>query len=114
MSDWKYVIFEKGLFQVPVLFPSLLVHADVAHAVMPVLLRGDTNRGRIVSAGSIPAPIVPGAYGKSETLQMSARPCDRTIINTVGYSPSYVPDMSEQIERVCVLAHAKAVVETFR
>lgn len=100
--SWKYVIMRVGNAEVPVIFPDRMVHALVADAlkgyfaaeamiVMPPELRSRETRERLrsqivpVSAGDCNL-IVTEAFGKSDTLKLSARPHDESALNTHPYT----------------------------
>lgn len=83
----KYIIFqvndEKGepSHEVPIIFPKLLVHADVARAMKYCDgIRG----GEVVSAGFIDVDPL-RCYGTSESLNIGSREKDRSVINASDY-----------------------------
>jgi hypothetical protein len=80
----KYVMFaitQDGLtHNVPVLFPTSLIHADVA----AVLLTGPLKGYQVVSAGE-GTILSLGLHGKSTTLGLSSRVIDSKILNTIDY-----------------------------
>jgi hypothetical protein len=83
---------EKGLEQeIPVLFPSLLVHIEVARAMKPCMHRHFENTDiSVVSAGDFNA-IDCECSGGSETLRVNSRPQDGNIILSHDYLHGIVP-----------------------
>ncbi|EDW2059121.1 hypothetical protein S045_001887 [Salmonella enterica subsp. enterica serovar Oslo] len=87
----KYIILRlegKIPREVPVIFSDLLVHADVA-STMAVMIKEDSNNAsitdvRVVSAGFCNTAVE--CYGKSESLNITSRDIDDTVINTVDYT----------------------------
>lgn len=86
----KYVMFEVKLnlttMSVPVLFPNLVVHKEVADA-MAMCLRRHWRGAEIkpVSAGFISQLEVAKAHGKSESMgDLESRPIDADIIMLGG------------------------------
>lgn len=67
----KYVMFSKVgktlTHHVPIIFPSTMVHADVAAAIAPLL-----EGFEITSAGETNGNLGASCYGSSETLGLSA------------------------------------------
>ncbi|EGB8646316.1 hypothetical protein H8N91_001743 [Salmonella enterica] len=87
----KYIILRldgKIPREVPVIFPDLLVHADVARAMTAMIKEGSSNTNitdvRVVSAGFCNTAVE--CHGKSETLNIASRDIDNTVINTVDYT----------------------------
>lgn len=87
----KYIILRldgKIPREVPVIFPDLLVHADVARATTAMIKEDSSNMNitdvRVVSAGFCNTAV--DCYGKSETLNIASRDIDNTVINTVDYT----------------------------
>lgn len=88
----KYIILRlegKIPREVPVIFPNLLVHADVASAIT-TMIQADTDTStsitdiRVVSAGFCDTAV--GCYGRSESLNITSRDIDDAVINTVDYT----------------------------
>lgn len=75
MSDTKYIVWDDGLNEVPIIFPSTVTHKDMARPF----------RGNIVSAGFVMFGVEAGlpiayAYGKSESLNIDSRKEDSILI----------------------------------
>lgn len=91
MAEWKYVMFELNRRHFPVLFPGELIHADVARAMgyavreHAVATSPNDWSSKPVSAGFCGSLIVTSAHGKSETLGLSSRSEDRSLINLWPY-----------------------------
>lgn len=66
---WKYVMLNNGTLNVPIIFPALLVHADVALAIKAQL----PGKWAVISAGTIEDITTAGVGGSSETLGTSSR-----------------------------------------
>ncbi|HFE7520463.1 TPA: hypothetical protein ACGAD2_000931 [Salmonella enterica subsp. enterica serovar Newport] len=87
----KYIILRlegKIPREVPVIFSDLLVHADVA-STMAVMIKEDNNNTsitdvRVVSTGFCNTAVE--CHGKSESLNITSRDIDDTVINTVDYT----------------------------
>lgn len=94
----KYIILRlegKITREVPVIFPNLLVHADVASAITN-MIQADTDTStstststsitgiRVVSAGFCDTAV--GCHGRSESLNITSRDIDDAVINTVDYT----------------------------
>lgn len=102
---WKYVIVQVGNTEVPIVFPSRLVHSMVVDAVKDIfvaearlLTRGILPKGSMgklrneitaVSAGECEM-IVRSASGSSETLGIASRPDDKDRINTHPYTGGFI------------------------
>ncbi|EDU6365892.1 TPA: hypothetical protein MM834_003353 [Salmonella enterica subsp. houtenae] len=87
----KYIILRldgKIPREVPVIFPDLLVHADVARTMATTIKEDSSNTNitdvRVVSAGFCNTAVE--CFGKSETLNIASRDIDNTVINTVDYT----------------------------
>jgi hypothetical protein len=81
----KYINFEielDGVIKnVPIIFPSFLVHADMRDAIAPLLEKLD---GNLVSAGEV--TVEAGAtHGHSETCGVKSRFSDALIITHYDY-----------------------------
>lgn len=83
----KYVMFEKrtkGMSHlVPIIFPSSLVHADVAEALKTVL-----KGYKPTSAGEV-SPMIMAAHGESTTLKLKANPRDTQVIMLNDYGVGF-------------------------
>lgn len=101
---WKYVIVKVGNTEVPVIFPSRMVHALVvdhikdyfvgeAKMVTPFLAKASLRQLRdqlvAVSAGECEI-IVRSASGSSETLGIASRPDDKNRINMHPYTGGFL------------------------
>ncbi len=87
----KYIIFEcsppeaEFIIVVPIVFPNLLCHADVAEALKPLFLKHMWSAAP-VSAGSVNVVLRSDACsGKSETLGLSSGPDDAMRITFNDY-----------------------------
>ncbi|EEG5670946.1 hypothetical protein G3G77_002000 [Salmonella enterica] len=87
----KYIILRldgKIPREVPVIFPDLLVHADVAEAMTAMIKEDSSNTNitnvRVVSAGFCNTAVE--CFGKSESLDIASRDIDDTVINTWDYT----------------------------
>ncbi|HGA5503405.1 TPA: hypothetical protein ACISZU_000181 [Salmonella enterica subsp. enterica serovar Potsdam] len=87
----KYIILRldgKLPRDVPVIFPELLVHADVAKAMTAMIKEDSDNIHitdiRVVSAGFCNTAVE--CHGRSESLNIASREIDDTVINTVDYT----------------------------
>ncbi|EMW9316467.1 hypothetical protein AAE121_005212 [Salmonella enterica] len=87
----KYIILRldgKIPREVPVIFPDLLVHTDVARTMATMIKEGSSNTNitdvRVVSAGFCNTTVK--CFGKSETLNIASRDIDDTVINTWDYT----------------------------
>lgn len=88
----KYIILRlngKIPREVPVIFPDLLVHADVAKAIT-AMIQADHDTCfnvtgiHVVSAGFCDTGV--RCHGKSESLNITSREIDDAVINTVDYT----------------------------
>lgn len=90
----KYVMIKcsKGILdvRVPVIFPDLMMHADVAR-YMEALLRRENNfdSAKPVSAGFYD-PMDGAVSGKSESLDLKSDPQDEQTIFTYQYTHGQV------------------------
>lgn len=95
MAKLKYVMFECNGNMLPVLFPELLVHRDVAFGVEKAVAQSRYNPLMIgsISAGFVTVRLegnqgvannetllVATAYGESESLGLKSEPEDSEII----------------------------------
>jgi hypothetical protein len=85
----KYVMFSvtiSGLARkVPIIFPDILVHKEVAHGMKPVFARHFENCTAVpVSAGDYD-PVTNVCSGKSDTLKLESDPTDGPVISTYDY-----------------------------
>ena len=82
---FKYVMLEidNGAFKrrLPIIFPDILVHADVAAAVQSLPMMGEAKP---IAAGSIDL-MAAACHGRSSTLNVSAGETDAELINTFPY-----------------------------
>lgn len=105
MADWKYIMWEANGYKVPVIFPNVLIHADVAqymgHVIREHVVREQRGNwsSKVESAGFLSGMIVTGVHGESESMGgVKSVESDRTVINTWPYA--YGRDdcvMSEQL-----------------
>lgn len=84
----KYVMFEQDMGQVkrkiPILFPTHLVHRDIAELVEKIMREKYKWNIKLVSAGEF--NYVDGTtYGKSTTLNMASNPDDGPVIQMYDY-----------------------------
>lgn len=82
---FKYVMLEMPCGgvrrRIPIIFPDILVHADVAAAVQSLPMMGEAKP---IAAGSIDL-MAAECHGKSTTLNVSAGETDAELINTFPY-----------------------------
>lgn len=84
---FKYIVLEvdrkeAGLQRLPIIFPDILVHADVAEAIMR-LPNFVQHKATVVSAGD--CSIEAQCSGHSETLNLNSDAGDTDLINTFPY-----------------------------
>jgi len=85
----KYIMFEDAEGRkMPVIFPELLVHADVAK----VIQRAMPNPVKIKSAGFVILGADVHTHGESETLGVKGRDIDAAYIVS-GDAGAYMPEM---------------------
>ncbi len=106
--SWKYVIMKVGNTEVPVIFPSRLVHCLIAENIKDYFVdeartvtrgldlpKGSTKKLRDeivpVSAGDLELRVL-SANGSSETLGIGARPNDKDAINAHPYTGGYISE----------------------
>ena len=75
MNYMKYIMFDNGMYDVPVIFSNAEDHGDTARPYL--------NRGwQVLSAGMIDfSPEGLRCYGDSHSLKVKARPEDSDIVN---------------------------------
>lgn len=92
MMSFKYVNINVRLgefsFDVPIMFPDKLVHADVAAVMVAVVRRSfpGAKSVEVVSAGELGCLEVDGTHGGSSTLHVGSRPDDERMINSYDYA----------------------------
>lgn len=88
MADWKYIMLEVDGTHVPVLFPPVLVHEDVARHMKAVTEKTLKAPVELVSAGFVTGLIASSCNGKSESLNglKSRGAIDRALINEYPYA----------------------------
>ncbi|WP_260524279.1 hypothetical protein [Serratia sp. PL7] len=73
--------------EIPIIFPDNLVHADVVNAMRMLVAYPGIEDATVVSAGYCNLNLSAECYGKSETLGISSRESDDSIvINTYDYT----------------------------
>lgn len=83
---WKYIMVKVDDRQVPILFPSELVHADVwKYLRRPFYDAAKMGDPSVVSAGFVEGLAVAVSMGESETLGIESREEDARIINNHPY-----------------------------
>lgn len=85
----KYIMFERRLAErtvqkIPIIFPSHMVHADVAAALKDQLKMGSTGEVRVVSAGDV-CLYATSTHASSSTLGIVSQPNDVSVINLIDY-----------------------------
>jgi hypothetical protein len=85
MMGWKYVMFQNKLKYYPIIFPSDLVHVELATVVRLIIPVIDKVQPMPVSAGVVEQLYVRDVGGDSETLKMSSDSGDEDIINRYKY-----------------------------
>lgn len=95
----KYIMFEvtQGDLKrkVPIIFPSTLVHSEVAKALCKI----SGLSSRIVGAGELTIRTT-GCHGKSTTLKIGSKSDDTKIINTYDYSFGIENVMTDEIDKM--------------
>lgn len=86
----KYVMFVRKIgtmeYAYPIIFPDVLVHADVAK----FMHRGDLRDAHLDSAGFI-SPIAMECHGRSESLNLDSKPArDTQVIRMSDYGGGYI------------------------
>ncbi len=85
----KYIMFakvHKGIVHyVPVIFPTLFVHSDMAEN----LLNGVLNEYVVHSAGEVSSFDIDGVSGESTTLGVAVDPLDNNRIKLNDYGGGY-------------------------
>jgi len=76
---YKYLVIDTKLRQLPIIFPDILCHVDVARAIC-VLLAKSNPEAKAVSAGDIGIEVLE-CSGESETLGLTALPTDKPLID---------------------------------
>jgi hypothetical protein len=90
VSGWKYVLLPgKNGITYPIIFPELFVHKEVSERFYYM----DPNVGEgVISAGFVDGLSVVATSGLSETLGVSSRGEDASLINTHPYTKG-MPDL---------------------
>jgi hypothetical protein len=84
--SWKYIMVKVDDRQIPILFPSELVHADVwKYLRRPFYDAARMGDPSVVSAGFVEGLAVAVSMGESETLDIKSRDEDARIINNHPY-----------------------------
>lgn len=114
----KYIVLEGPQGQkLPVIFPNVMVHKDVAEALVMTLGAQSTPDNLVwfkpVSAGFVNLA-VSDAYGESETLNMKSDPGDRLRINVADYSAGVESPMDELTERLLMSRVLKDMLERLK
>lgn len=109
----KYIILEGPQGQkLPVIFPNVLVHKDVAEGVIRAMgrqpLMGEWFKP--ISAGFVNLA-VSDAYGESQTLDMKSDPGDRLRINIADYSGGVESPLDTMTERLLMSRILKDMLE---
>lgn len=92
----KYIIFRKGKFEVPIIFPNTFVHAMVADAMKRYAMLERQVIGRheplvSVAAGEVQFGDGVNCFGKSATLKLESRgEEDAQLIAMSDYGAGYV------------------------
>ncbi|EAM5846835.1 hypothetical protein CP583_20830 [Salmonella enterica] len=69
---------------IPIIFPDLLAHKDVADAIAGMELYSDLNGADVVSAGFCNVGVK--CFGESESCNAVSREVDDVVINTYDYT----------------------------
>lgn len=83
----KYIMFKRGNWCVPVLFPNALVHADMAAALTAP---GAPMEGWKVDSAGERSCLGGEAHSKSSTLKVKSRKRDTRIIEMNDYGAGWV------------------------
>lgn len=108
---WKYIVVRVGnRMEVPIIFPQHMVHSEVAAMVKGYYaLEGQRSSGGLLSAQALNGlfdavvPVSAGetlisvasCFGGSETLQLKARPTDRTLLHSYAYTGGILDEEDE-------------------
>lgn len=102
---WKYVIVRVGAMEIPVIFPGVIVHAQMAESLKDIFAEHVfAASGGYMSADSLEkvrSEVVPvsagetnilcySANGFSESLGIASRPQDATIISSHPYTGGHL------------------------
>jgi len=72
MDRCKYIVVEVNGFEIPIVFPSMIEHAEMAHKF----------RGEVVSAGFVDFQGTVSCYGESLSLDKKAAPGDSILVKS--------------------------------
>jgi hypothetical protein len=90
----KYIVMQRNLGdiiqEVPIIFPTCLVHKHVAQALLKLPGNSYQFLNRVASAGEITFGSI-WCGGDSETLKISSRPQDEALISSIDYNCGYEP-----------------------
>lgn len=85
----KYIMFEQTIGtvtrKVPIIFPSILNHSDIAQAINPILASQANSDVKVISAGEVNNLMCGNTSGKSTTLKLEADGADAEVINLYDY-----------------------------
>lgn len=104
----KYVMLKRGDQLIPVIFPDVLVHRDIAKALQGTLA---LSRSQVVSAGLVDGLLVLGTSGDSKTLGVESRPEDARTILCHDYAQGHDTPNLPDIERLVLQATQRLLTE---
>lgn len=81
MGDLKYIMFNNGHNDIPIIFADIIPHIVMAELVTK---HHDCKSFKLVSAGFIQMESV-SCYGDSDSLKIKSRICDTEIIQYYSY-----------------------------
>lgn len=82
--EMKYIMLANHQVHMPVIFPAILVHSEIATALLVKYDRLRHHEFKIVSAGFIDLWNI-RCFGESKTLNIKSRPEDSEIIRNYNY-----------------------------
>lgn len=101
----KYIMYRVGNRHYPILFPDLLVHAQVADRLSTLI---QFQKAVIVSAGEV-SLVALSTTGESHSLDVSAEELDARRINVLDYSGGVDSEMDARTENLIKYAALAAL-----
>lgn len=93
----KYIVIgakvsDQTRVEIPIVFPNIMVHADMADRVKNILVcEHNFQEVEVMSAGDVSFSLgQPVCSGKSETLDVSSRPGDSDLLRMYDYTGGLV------------------------
>jgi hypothetical protein len=112
MSDWKYIAYTADYSRrIPIIFPGILNHVDVARRLNPLIGQGGRISAPITSAGFLSSLIAGKAYGSSESLDgLGHDGLDSEVINTMPVQHGLVDAFLPGIETMIMMKHVEGLL----